>query len=155
MSEEVYANDGRVHIMIADGYEREHEVCTPAEARDYAAQIIAAADECDAQAETIRAACADGHQWGSGMNCYRDWQTRDPVTVRYCDRLGCDGREELDGWAHFAGRLHVEPYTGRQLDCYGPGCENCDTAAAGIALRQMLAKASVRLVTAIDTGREL
>lgn len=146
----IYAEHGRVHIMIGEGYEREHETCTPNEAREYAQQIIAAADECDRQAEAIRAACVDGHDWGSGVNMVRDWTKHSPVTMRRCNRDGCDASETLDGWAHFAGRLHIDPYTGRRVDCYGPGCENCADEKVGKAIRAMWANASKALAEALD-----
>lgn len=149
MTDQIYARDGQVHIRIATGYDFDHETCTPSEAREYAEQILAAVAECEQQAEAIRAACADGHDWGSESN---GWRGGKAVSIRWCKRAGCLESEVLDGWAHFAGRLHIEPITGQQLDCYGPGCEHCGVEGLYRALRTTLNDAYDRLVAHLDTN---
>ena len=142
----IYARNGQVHICIASGYDREHTECTLDEAREYAQQLADSIAECERQAEAIRAACADGHDWGSGLNGYRPWPDT-KVTSYYCSREGCDAWKAEPGWVEFAGRLHIEPVTGRQIDCYGPGCENCAHEKVGKAMRQMLAAARESLTS--------
>lgn len=149
MNDQIYARDGQVHIRIANGYDFDHETCTPNEAREYAQQILVAVAECEQQAEAIRAACADGHDWGSASN---GWRGSKAVSIRWCKRPGCQDSELLDGWAHFAGRLHIDPMTRRQLDCYGPGCENCDAEALGRAMRTVLKTAYDKIAAHLDTN---
>jgi hypothetical protein len=131
----VQVENGHIRISFGD----EPEQLTIDEASQLIADLGAAVAECERQQEQIRAACAGGHVWGSGYNAVKLGDGA-KVVVQWCTRDGCQGRRELPGWMEFAPQLHIELYTGRQLDCYGPGCENCAAEAVGKAVRKMFAK---------------
>lgn len=135
-----WARVERGWVVIGDNCEcRDAETMSPETARTCAAELLAAADECDQRRAEIVAACADGHDWGEFYNAWDFWpDTKVKVCTRYCRREGCDGREELPGWIEFAGRLHFDPVTGRRVECYGPGCDPCEMAKTGAEFRRIL-----------------
>lgn len=137
------------HGRIFDGHGDDEREYDPTGAREHAAKLIAAAVECERQQELIRAACAGGHLWGAGMNGVKLGDGA-KVTVQHCERDGCGGYQELPGWIEFAEQLHICPHTGRQLSCYGPGCDYCAAARLGEAIRDMLADAYARLVGELE-----
>lgn len=110
----------------------------PDEAREHAAALNLAADECDRQRATIQAACAGGHDWGEPYNA----QVPEKVTGRSCTRDGCHEHDEQPGWMPFAGRYHPDILMGQVIDCTGPGCDTCDALAVGKAFQISLRDAA-------------
>lgn len=135
---DVLAENGAVLVGYQDGsgwgWETGPDEYSPAEARAFAAELLAKADEAERQLEQIRQACAGGHDWGSGWNEQRgDKRT----TMHCCRRPGCREYDEQDGWIQYAGRQHFDPF-GRDAECTGPGCEHCNTEQLRAALRAKL-----------------
>lgn len=149
----IEAVNGMVRIDIGAGWEREADDYTPAEAREFAAQIIAEAEKCEAQRTAIELACADGHAWGSGCNAH-DGLSRNPrkVTCYRCQREGCDARKMEPGWIQFAGQLHIRH--GRQVDCFGPGCEYCDEENIGKLIHGVIVSGYEELTAEMDVERK-
>lgn len=118
------------------------------EAREMLAELTAAIADAEQQTAAIVAACADGHDWGSGWNATSAGRK---VVVESCKRDGCDGRRELDGWMQFAGQLHVD-VMGRQLSCYGPGCDHCDSVKLSKVLNGVLSDAMRQMESSLGTA---
>jgi hypothetical protein len=121
-TEQVYAEHGTVHACIADGMDSEHTDLTPEEAREHARELLAAADQADAQLAAIAAACAGGHDWRIRNSHPLDG---DKYHVHSCRRAGCRERRVEDGWVPFEPKVHHTRWGDR--DCYGPGCRYCET----------------------------
>lgn len=143
MSEQIYARGGQVHIAIYDGHDGDPQSLSPEEARDYAREILEAADECERQLAVIKAeraaieaACADGHDWGLGGTYYEYGDRDRKVTIQHCRREGCVAYLTLEGWAQFAGREHRDK-RGSLISCRGPNCGICDDEKAAAALLAM------------------
>lgn len=127
---------------IIDGHGDDEREYDPTEARQHAAELIAAADECERQQRDTEAACKrEGHDWGPWLNGYSPWRNH----ARRCQR-GCRfGYEQEPGWMPFAGLHHTDPVFGGMLECCGPGCEHCATMRLGSAIRELFADARERL----------
>lgn len=128
------------HIALSFGDEDER--LTPTEARQLAAELTAAADECERQHAETEATCErEGHDWGLWLNGYAPFRNH----ARRCQR-GCKfGYEQEPGWMPFAGLHHIDPFFGGELECSGPGCEHCDTMRLGAAIWEMFADLDKRL----------
>lgn len=114
----------------------------PAEARQHAAELIAAADECERQQRETEATCErEGHDWGHWFNGYWPWRNH----ARRCQR-GCKfGHEQEPGWMPFAAKLHRSPFTGERLECCGPGCEWCDAESLAPKFAEIVRRAAQAL----------
>lgn len=127
---------------ILDGHGDDERDYNPTEAREQAAHLLAAADECERQQAETEATCErEGHDWGPWLNGYAPFRNHS----RRC-RRGCRfGHEQSPEWMPFVPRLHRSPFTGQQLECCGPGCEHCDAEQVGQIIRRMSAEALQRL----------
>jgi hypothetical protein len=137
----------RIDVAVGSSYEQiEPETWTPAEARAFAARIVAASDETESAERAVRELCArEGHAWGEGYDAWQSFADAVKVHLRHCERDGCDARTEEPGWrSEWPAKRHLRP-GGFQVDCYGPGCPDCEAAELAEAVRPLLAAAMARL----------
>jgi hypothetical protein len=116
------------HGNIIDG---DYEWSDLDDCRAHARELLLACDEAEIQRVAIAAACADGHDWGGGINCQCNGVK---YTFSICLRDGCEADMREDGWLPFEPKTH-DGYVDWEhkpvvVECTGPGCDACMYEAA-------------------------
>lgn len=147
---EVKQDGYRITLAAGQSYEEiEPDTLTPDEADEIALQLTRAASAARVQRAIIETLCrTEGHQWGEGVDGRPpdDWQNG-RIHVRTCER--CEERLVAQGWLKdYPPRKHRRPvgYGSVEVDCYGPGCPDCEGEALAARIAPLLAEAYDRLI---------
>lgn len=138
-----------VALTAGTSYEEIEPVSlTPDEADAVALRLTRAAAAARTQRAIVEMLCrSEGHQWGEGIDGRPpdDWQNG-RIHVRNCNR--CGERLVAQGWLNdYPPRKHRRPvgYHWVEVDCYGPGCPDCEGEEVGAAFGRLLGDAKTQL----------
>ena len=132
-----------IRLSAGQSYEEIDSDClTPDEADAVALQLTRVAAAARTQRAIIETLCrTEGHQWGEGVDGHPpdDWHNG-RIHVRTCNR--CDEHLTAPGWLKdYPPKKHRRPvgYHWVEVDCYGPGCPDCDNEETAGLIHTFLA----------------